>query len=337
MVNTPEQGAGGWESLEGQIIGNIAIGRHWDLRLELFVRGSDNALWHNSQIAHRGSWGGWTSLGGQIASDPTVIPSANDDGRLEVFARGSNGEVWHISQTAPGGSWGPWASRQGQILGNVTGIRQGDRLELFVRGADSALWRLSRTAAGWDSAWTSLGGQIVSDPTLTGVREVMARGSDNAIWYIGLTAGSGSGGSWTSLGPPTLASPYVGNIVAGYGLGKRAIIVRRLDNQVESLFSTEPEGRWGNRWERLWGAQITSDPAILDNSPMVVFARGIDNAVWYIRQNAFDGSWGIWKSLEGQVTGNVAGIIDVNRFELFVHGADNAVWHKSLPVAAQSI
>ena len=58
-----------------------------DGRLEVFARGNDGALWHIWQTApHAGPWSAWTSLGGDITSDPEV--AAERAGWLEVFARG---------------------------------------------------------------------------------------------------------------------------------------------------------------------------------------------------------------------------------------------------------
>ena len=109
---------GGWASLGGVITSNIAVARNADGQLEIFARGTDNALWHKWQTAPNNGWSGWASLGGVITSDPVV--GQNADGRLEVFARGTDNAVWHQWQTAPSDGWSGWAS-----LGGV--IRRGRR------------------------------------------------------------------------------------------------------------------------------------------------------------------------------------------------------------------
>ena len=38
-----------WASLEGALYGNVAAGRNADGRLEIFVRGTDNSLYHKWQ------------------------------------------------------------------------------------------------------------------------------------------------------------------------------------------------------------------------------------------------------------------------------------------------
>ncbi|PQQ42115.1 hypothetical protein C6H65_05690, partial [Photorhabdus luminescens] len=71
-----------------------AVSRNLDGRLEVFARGTDNALWHIWQTAPNSGWSGWQSLGHTITSNPAVY--ANADGRLEVFARGTDNTLWHI-------------------------------------------------------------------------------------------------------------------------------------------------------------------------------------------------------------------------------------------------
>jgi hypothetical protein len=85
------------------ITSNIAVGRNADGRLEFFVRGTDNAVWHKWQVVPNGTWSGWDSMGGVITEDPAV--GSNADGRMEVFVRGTDGAVWHVWQTAPSNGW----------------------------------------------------------------------------------------------------------------------------------------------------------------------------------------------------------------------------------------
>jgi hypothetical protein len=43
-------------------------GRNEDGRLEVFARGTDNALWHIWQTAPNNGWSSWASLGGVLFS-----------------------------------------------------------------------------------------------------------------------------------------------------------------------------------------------------------------------------------------------------------------------------
>ena len=65
----------------------------------MFVRGSDNALYHKWQNVPSGAWSAWASEGGVLTSDIAV--GQNADGRLEVFVRGTDNALWHKWQGAP--------------------------------------------------------------------------------------------------------------------------------------------------------------------------------------------------------------------------------------------
>ena len=62
-----------WENLGGSFQGKPVSVTGSDGRLEVFVRGTDNALWFASQTSPGGSWTPFVSLGGVINSNPTAI------------------------------------------------------------------------------------------------------------------------------------------------------------------------------------------------------------------------------------------------------------------------
>ncbi len=72
----------GWRSLDGKITSNIESAINKDGKVEIFARGIDDAVLHNTQksagISH--DWSGWNSLGGRITSD--IKAEKNVDGRL---------------------------------------------------------------------------------------------------------------------------------------------------------------------------------------------------------------------------------------------------------------
>src|SRR5205807_311447 len=119
---------------------NPAVGRNADGRLEVFVRGGDNGLWHRSQQANAATqgidyfnWSGWDSLGGPIAGNPVV--AENSAHRLNVFARTSDNFLWYRSETtADARSWASWQATGGYIIGDpAVALDAENRLELFVR------------------------------------------------------------------------------------------------------------------------------------------------------------------------------------------------------------
>jgi hypothetical protein len=96
----------GFGTLGGNLLGDPAVARNSDGRLEVFVIGADHALYHKSQILAGGS-SGWTSystLGVNIISNPAV--ARNSDGRLEVFVIGADHALYHKFQLAAGSTNG---------------------------------------------------------------------------------------------------------------------------------------------------------------------------------------------------------------------------------------
>lgn len=117
-------------------------------RMDMFVRGSDNALWHRPW--NSGQWGAWHSLGGTLTSDPAAVSWGPN--RIDVVARNSSNEVvrwwfdgsWHCCENV-GGS----ATSSPDLASTAPGI-----LNLVVRGSDHRLWlRQFDAGTGW-RAWT---------------------------------------------------------------------------------------------------------------------------------------------------------------------------------------
>jgi len=166
----------------------------------VFVRGSDNGLYHQWQTTPNGSWSGWDWLGGvPLTSDPTV--TRHGDGRLEVFVRNPDNGISHRYQGAPNGGWSGWEhfpDTNGKVNGNIAAIMYNGSIgvNFFWRGPDNRLYW--KRQAVQNSAWeytrylsAPKGRTLVGDPVVAefdGQRSdpklvVFVRGSDNAIWY----------------------------------------------------------------------------------------------------------------------------------------------------------
>ncbi len=114
-------------------MGDPAVGQNADGRLEIFVVGTDHALYTKEQgtghvlgsshailqpdsvphgIIERPppGWpvGGWGNLGGSFVGKPAVAQRA--DGRLQIFVVGADNALYTKMQTAPNNVWfGGWA------------------------------------------------------------------------------------------------------------------------------------------------------------------------------------------------------------------------------------
>jgi acylphosphatase len=311
-----------WAS-RGGAISMPVVGRNADGRLEVFVQGTDGALWHIWQTAPNNGWSGWHSLGGWI-TQPVVANNA--DGRLEVFVRGSDGALWHIWQTAPNGNWSGWHSLGGVMSMPTVGRNKDGRLEVFAQGTDGALWHIWQTApnGNW-SGWASLGGWI-TNPTVAnnadGRLEVFVQGSDNALWHIWQTAPSNGWSGWHSLGG-WIRNPAVGRNKDG----RLEVFVQGSDNALWHIWQTAPNGSWSG-WGGLGG--WIRFPKVTNNADgrLEVFVAGSDTSLWHMWQTAPNNGWSGWSGLSGRMVGGpVVGQNQDGRLEVFVKGTDAALWH----------
>ena len=177
------QGWGAWSNVGGQLASGTgpAVCAQDANSLDVFAKGTDNALWHKHYQSGSG-WSDWESLGGYLTSSPAAVSWG--PGRIDVFVRGTDGALYHQGYN---GAWSGWESLGGQIAPN-TGPAAGSwrlgRFDVFVDGMNGALYHQGYNGA-W-SGWESLGGYLTSSPAAasptSGVIDVFVRGGDSALW-----------------------------------------------------------------------------------------------------------------------------------------------------------
>ena len=193
-------GNGTWQSIGGSSTSAPAA-VSWSanyLRLDVFVRGSDGALWWKY---YQNGWSDWQSLGGKLAGATGPAVASWSPGRLDVFVTGTDDALYHKWYT--GGTWSSWENLGGKLTSSPaatfsSGASPGNnyRLYAFVRGSDGALWQ-KYWQNGW-SSWKSLGGQIAhaTGPAVTQyLGPVLVQGTDHQLWE---TYGGG-GSPWRTL------------------------------------------------------------------------------------------------------------------------------------------
>jgi C1A family cysteine protease/acylphosphatase len=281
----------GFRSLGGVLTTEPVASNNKDGRIEVFARGTDNALWHIWQTAPNNGWGGWASLGGVITSVPAVINNA--DGRLEAFARGSDGALWHIWQTAPNNGWSAWASLGGVITSDPAAVRNADgRIEVFARGTDGRLWHIWQQGPqfGW-SNWHSLGVQFVGHPVASnnkdGRIEVFMRASNGALLHIWQTSPNGNWSGWASRGGTLTSDLAVGQNKDG----RLEVFARGADNALWHIWQTAPNGNWSG-WASLGGG-LVGDTAVTNNKDgrMEIFVRGTNLGLFHRWQTQPNNGW----------------------------------------------
>ena len=156
--------------------------------LDLFVRGSDNALWYKYWTGT--TWTVATSLGGNLTSAPAATSPAA--GTIDVFVRGTNGGLYETTTANNGTSWSGWIPLGGQLAsgtGPAADARGPNSLDVFVQGTDHVLYYTHWNGA-W-SAWKSLGGVLTSSPAATSpdtsVIDVFVSSTNGALWSVNST------------------------------------------------------------------------------------------------------------------------------------------------------
>ncbi len=81
----------GWENLGGVLTSDPAVSSWGPNRLDCFVRGTDNAMWH--KWWNGSSWSGWENLGGVLTSGPGAVSWGPF--RIDTFVRGTDNAMWH--------------------------------------------------------------------------------------------------------------------------------------------------------------------------------------------------------------------------------------------------
>src|SRR5207249_4357649 len=95
-----------WQPLSGSgFTGDPTVAQNDDGRLEVFVRGNDNQVWHKPG-GQGDNWGDWWSLGSPpgelVTSNPAVTLG---HGELHVFVRARDRAIWYRHQHGPNGGW----------------------------------------------------------------------------------------------------------------------------------------------------------------------------------------------------------------------------------------
>lgn len=260
-------------------------------RMDLLVRGSDNALWH---LAFNNAWAPWQSLAGDIRGKPSVV--SWEPGTLGVFVRGADDKLWHRHFSA--GSWGRWQKLGDvQFDGNPEAVSWGrGHYDVFVRAKSGEQWHTwySAQCGGW-CGWENQSGILYSDPeTISwepGHLDVFHRGSDSRLYHRWFGAYGWSGyaqlGTHQFYGKPNAVS---------WGWGHIDVFARGLDHSlIHHPYMYWPCQNWCG-WGTQGGLLTSDDPAPVSWGPehMAVYVQGTNRALydkWF--QSAY-GGWGQW-------------------------------------------
>lgn len=158
--------------------------------IQMFVRGSDNQLYHASRGFEAGSgWSAFEKLGGGLTG-VAAAGSGPADGTIVVVVRAPNGTLYQ--KTGRTGAWSGWTKLVGTTSASptiATGFSSG-RLDLFVTGSTGGLYQATwlSGAARFDAFR-----KITPTPDLPAGAKVAAAGKNGRmIVYATVRAGSGT-------------------------------------------------------------------------------------------------------------------------------------------------
>jgi hypothetical protein len=240
-------------------------------RLDVFVRGTDNALWH--RWSESGQWSAWESLGGDLRSAPGAVASSN--GHMEVAVRGTDDAVWH--RWYSDGVWSAWDSFGGVATSApALAATSFNHFDLLVKGTDDRLWGRRWTGDRWNPWYQVVSQQFTSAPAAsssTGQAVAVARGTDRAGWVLATDA---SNMNW--LNPVSIGGDLRDDPAIAWRPTSKAVFARGTDDQLWMWHYNDSDAPG---WHPLGGV-LTAGPAAVWEGPVTldVVVRGTDNGLW---------------------------------------------------------
>jgi hypothetical protein len=217
----------GWKGLGGGLAsGTGPAACSWGAgRLDVFVQGTDGALYQKS---FSGAWSGWGSLGGALTASPAAA-AASGSNRIDVFVRGTDNAVWEKSYN---GRWGGWTS--------VDGISQTETPSIYYTPQVGSTWVNHGTAGASYNAYVSTlslfrtqsngypyWGDIGQDDYIYIPKGSATDNQKVASWEIGFHfAGVASGQRYQKIWDKAYGGFSIG-IDAGYGAERSYLVINR--------------------------------------------------------------------------------------------------------------
>lgn len=235
---------------------------------------------------------------------PGVTPGAAATvaaGEVNMFYTATDGAVWkkEVSGTAI-----PDSRLGGHLVSGPAAIVSGaDEFIVFGRGTDNQLWwtqRIGTNPDGW-APWAPLGGRLTAKPgaALRGPTaadySVLVRGADGAVWQR--DHATSGWGAWHRVGGKVAAGTGPAAEHLSNGQTWMAVVGTNRALYVKQVGS--PLGFTSA------GGQTTASPALAapNDTVLVGFVRGTDNAVYY---HEFSAATPGWHSIGGRLTSAVA-------------------------------
>ena len=158
--------------------------------LDVFVRGG-NQIYKDSWLGDH--WTGFSSLGGNVASDPVAIQYGSE---MDVFATGTDGHVY--KDTWNGLTWSGFNDMGGGFSGTPAVAVWGSELDIFAKGG-SGIYKDTWTGDHWTGFSSLGGGGMAANPTavtFNGELDVFARDGYGTVYKD-----TWNGSTWSGFNP----------------------------------------------------------------------------------------------------------------------------------------
>ena len=313
-----------WRNLGGELTAAPAVSS-WDrTRLDVFVRGANNHMWH--RWGDGLNWSGWEDLGGPQGPG-IVVEDFAVSGTTGVAGVAGATAVADVAGVGLGdvivGGGGPTGLPQ-EITSAPAAVSWGpNRIDTFARGANGHMWHKWLDGSVW-SGWEDLAGDLTSAVGVASWQpnrlDCFARGPGDHMWHKWWDGSSWSG--WEDLGGQCSSAPAA----VSWGRGRIDCFVRGYDDK---LWHKWFDASGWSDWEDLGGV-LTAAPAVVarGENRLDCFVRGTDNQMW--RRSWTGDVWTEWEALGGTITEAPAAVArGRKRIDCFVRGAENNLWQKS--------
>ncbi|POR37065.1 Carbohydrate-binding protein [Tolypocladium paradoxum] len=322
-----------WRNLGGLYYGLPAVTSWAPGRTDVFVRGTNNAVYHKWQNGGGTAWGpsetGYENLGGTIYGNVTAVSWGNN--RIDLFALGTDNACWH--KWWDGAAWRGWESLGGAIIGDICAVSWvANRLDLFVRGMNNGVFHKAWNGSAWlpsVSGWTNLGGVILGSPKAVcwgpNRIDVLVRGTNNGVYQK-----TWNGTTWQ---PSVLGWQSLGGTVMD-DITPVSTAPNRLDLFVQGTNNSVYQKSWNGSawvpsatgWTSLGGVVMSRPSAVAWGGNKISLAvQGTDNAVYTKEWNG--STWVDWHSIGGVITDSP--VVDPrggDRMAIYVRGTNASMY-----------
>jgi hypothetical protein len=225
----------GYAQLGNNQVKSVAVASSGAARVDLFVVGTDSAVWTKRSID--GVWSGYTQLGSNQVKGLAVTSSA--PGRIDLFVVGTDNAVW--TKRSINGVWSGYMQLGNNQVKGVAATTSGTgRMHLFVIGTDDAVWTKRSVNDAW-GGYRQLGTNKVkaiaaTDPAYPATSgssiDLFVVGTDDAVWTKRSSNGGVSYSGYTLVASNRVKGIAVTGTAKGTALYELNLLVVGTDDAV---------------------------------------------------------------------------------------------------------